>query len=218
MVRPQPVAIVTHAHQGASATAAHDPRRQFRRFDGYVDGRRARVAEDICQSLLNDTVNRQVSRLSGLARAMAILPFRWPHRDEFRSIGAAEHRAPREGPVRSARQAAAFRGPADCNCCRAFTCSNMAPPCFRKASVLGSRASAIRISEPACARNAKRWGPNSSCSSRAISCARRLAMRRRARRDASCPPRRLPIAPARWFSLAQIAASSGGPSGFTRVS
>ena len=35
---------------------------------------------------------------------------------------------------------------------------------------------------------------------------------------AACPPRRLPSVAARWFSLVQIAASSGAPPGSTRAS
>jgi len=66
-----------------------------------------------------------------------------------------------------------------------------------------------RIRAPACARSANRYGPNSSCSSRAISCAPDPAAKPYVRRDAAFPPRRLPRVAARWFNLVQIAASSG---------
>ena len=65
MVWPHSAAVIAHTH--TSASTARYSRSLFRRFDGDVDTCRTGVAEDICQSFLNDAVDRQIGRLSGLA-------------------------------------------------------------------------------------------------------------------------------------------------------
>ena len=66
VIRSQSAAVVAHPHQRAASPG--QSRRRLDGFNGYVDAGGARMAKDIGQRFLNLAVDRQISRLSGLAQ------------------------------------------------------------------------------------------------------------------------------------------------------
>ena len=219
MIGLQSAAIVPHPHQGAAATAMGRPRLQLTGSTVTLRGSRWHGGKH-WSGPRDNAVNRQIGRLSASRRATAKLRFR-------------SRRRGRVSPDRRSRAPSASRRPSSVSPTPAQPFQYSPIGLLQGIDLLqdGTAVPSQRTSRPVHrhprSASARRRAPATRRDKAQIHhaargrfpCVRHPAAKPHARRGvAACRRRHYPGWPRGDFSLSQIAASSGGPSGLTRAS